>query len=217
MTSVDLAHRWARVAVLLGGEEDAALATGLRLAEQYEHPRRSYHTAEHACRVADAADNLAQGLQLAPRERQTLMAAALAHDVIYQGRPGEDEEASAQAAERALLSGQVNAESAREVARLIRTTAAHRVEVGDKTGAALSDSDLSILGSEPSEYDRYALDVRREYSHVSDEAWRVGRTAVLTDLLQRPTLFVTEPARRLWERQAHRNMTREIRSLQAPA
>lgn len=216
MTSADLAGRWARNAVLLGGEQDAALRTGLRLAEQYEQPRRSYHTAEHACRVAHAADGLAQGLELGSRDRQTLTAAALAHDVVYQGRPGEDEEASAQVAERALLTTRVDAVAAREVARLIRTTAAHRVGDGDEAGAALSDADLSILGSDPADYDRYVLDVRREYAHVAEDLWRAGRAAVLTDLLQRPTLFVTEPARRLWERQARLNLTRELRTLQPP-
>lgn len=214
MASLDLADRWARNAVLLGAEEHAALVTGQQLAEQYERPPRSYHTAEHACRVADAADELAQGLQLAPRVRQVLTAAALAHDVVYEGRPGKDEDASAEAAEQALLSAQVSSELAHKTARLIRTTAAHRVEAGDQAGAALADADLSILGSPPPEYDRYVLHVRREYAHVSDADWRVGRAAVLGDLLERPAMFVTEPAHRLWEEQARLNLRRELVSLQ---
>ena len=217
MASVDLSERWARNAVLLGGEEAAAVAGGRRLAEQYELPPRSYHTAEHACRVADAADSLAEGLQLTPQQRHMLTAAALAHDVVYEGRPGRDEEESAGVAETELLAAQVEVELAREVARLVRTTATHTVDETDRSGAALSDADLSVLGGEPPAYDRYASDVRREYSHVSDDDWRAGRAAVLADLLQRPAIFVTDPARTRWEQQARLNIARELRRLQTSA
>ena len=211
MESPELASRWAGNAVLLGADAEAADVTGRRLADQYEQPPRWYHTADHACRVADAAEELAVGLGLGARERQTLTAAALAHDVVYEGRPGEDEDASAAAAEQALLTARVDAGPAREVARLIRTTATHRVGDDDLAGAVLADADLAVLGSSPADYDRYAVDVRREYARISDEDWRQGRAAVLGDLLERPALFVTEPARRRWEQQARRNMTRELR------
>ena len=214
MPSADLARRWARNAVLLGAERDGADATGRRLAEQYERPPRHYHSADHACRVADAAEALADELGIAARDRQVLVAAALAHDVVYEGRPGDDERASARLAEEELLNAGVGADAAREVARLVTTTVTHRVEPDDLTGAALSDADLSVLGSTPGEYDAYASAVRREYAHVSEQDWRVGRAAVLRDLLERPALFVTDPARRLWEQQARDNLTRELRSLQ---
>ncbi len=72
------------------------------------------------------------------------------------------------------------------------------------------------LGSEPVDYDRYALNVRREYFHFDDEDWRLGRTAILNGLLQRAAIFVTQPARQLWEQQARLNLTRELRRLPAP-
>ena len=48
------------------------------------------------------------------------------------------------------------------------------------------DSDLSILASDESSYDKYAQGVREEYSHVQDVDYRQGRIQVLSSLLSRP-------------------------------
>jgi len=43
----------------------------------------------------------------------------------------------------------------------------------------LVDADLWILAAPADRYDRYVEDVRAEYAHVTDNAWVIGRSAVL--------------------------------------
>ena len=95
-------------------------------------------------------------------------------------------------------------------------TAGHRVEAGDRAGAALCDADLGVLGSPAPAYQAYVSAVRREYRHLDDEAFRGGRIAVLAGLLDRPHLFATPIGRRWWEAAARANIEGELNRLLAP-
>jgi len=97
-----------------------------------------------------------------------------------------------------------------EVARLVRLTATHDSAPGDGAGALLCDADLSILAADPARYDAYAAAVRREYGHVPDDAFRIGRAEVLRHLLGLPVLYRVVPERAEWEVRARANLTREL-------
>ena len=84
----------------------------------------------------------------------------------------------------------------------------------DPLAHVLLDADLAILGSEPAHYERYSRAVRQEYSQYDDPTWRAGRAKVLNSLLDREDLFVTEPARQLWDAAARTNLARELQSLE---
>jgi len=92
-----------------------------------------------------AVDNLSAS------ERDILTEAIWWHDVVYDATRSDNEELSAQLAER-----HVRPDLRPEVARLIRLTKSHQVEPGDRLGAILISIDLSILGAEPARYDAYA-------------------------------------------------------------
>ena len=92
----------------------------------------------------------------------------------------------------------------------MRLTETHRPADHDANGCALSDADLAILAARPERYEEYAADVRREYAHVPDEAFRAGRSAILRDLLAKPHLFHTAYAREHWEAPARGNVEREL-------
>jgi predicted metal-dependent HD superfamily phosphohydrolase len=55
--------------------------------------------------------------------------------------------------------------------------------------------------------------VRREYAHVPDDAFVIGRAAVLRNLLSLPRLFHTPVLRDRWEDAARANLTRELSGL----
>ncbi|MGA8994839.1 MAG: metal-dependent phosphohydrolase, partial [Nocardioidaceae bacterium] len=97
-----------------------------------------------------------------------------------------------------------------EVARLVRLTAGHRPEPGDRAGQVLCDADLAILAAEDDRYADYLRGVREEHAHVDDDAFRAGRLAVLRDLLDRPRLFHTPAARQRWEARARHNLAVEV-------
>ncbi|MGR6916976.1 HD domain-containing protein [[Actinomadura] parvosata] len=205
----------------VAGGSAAALALGAELVARWAEPHRRYHTRTHLAAVLAAIDDLAD-------EAADLAAVRLAawfHDAVYDGRPGRDEERSAQLAQARLPACGVPAERVAEVARLVRLTAAHdTLRPGDRNGAVLCDADLAILAALPSgdgmsatalTYDDYARAIRQEYAHVPDAAFAQGRSAVLRRLLATPALYRTPRARALWEERARANMTGELTRLRA--
>jgi predicted metal-dependent HD superfamily phosphohydrolase len=172
---------------------------------RYAEPHRRYHNTVHVRQVVRDAVALTRG-----RDRALVALAAWAHDVVYDGRPGDDERASAVWARRHLTeAGLADADVAR-VEGLVLATLDHTAPPGDHLADALLDADLAILGAEPDAYERYRVAVRAEYGHVTDDQWRVGRAAVLQSLLDREPLYRTAAARELWAARARRNLAGEL-------
>ncbi|TMR98672.1 metal-dependent phosphohydrolase [Nonomuraea basaltis] len=198
--------------IVLAGDSAASRAVGAELIARWAEPHRRYHTLDHLAAVLDAAAHLAG-------EADDLAAVRLAawfHDAVYDGRPGWDEERSAQLAQSRLPRCGVPAARIAEVARLVRLTAAHdTLADGDANGAVLCDADLAVLGGPG--YEAYAAAIRQEYAHVPGELFRKGRAEVLRRLLATPRLYRTARARELWEEPARANMTAELAILQGPA
>lgn len=209
------AEAWGDCVTALGGDPLTAWVSAQELQRCYEQSHRRYHDLVHVAQVVATAEELGEALGLGDEDRAIVLLAALAHDVVYEGQPGADEKASALWLSQHLSAAGVTGRVATEAARLVADTADHHAEPGDLLAAALFDADLSILGSSPSHYDAYAVKVRQEYAFVSDAEWRLGRAAVLQDLLGRPQLFLTEPARQWWDVAARENLRREIASLTA--
>lgn len=179
-----------------------------RLLTAYAEPSRYYHDRVHLIEVLDRLDELATGGESFPLLEVEL--AAWFHDAVYDGRAGA-EERSAELAERSLRSH--DAALAAEVARLVRVTETHRPCAGDGAAEALVDADLAILASPQERYAAYAAAARREYAHVPDLDFAVGRRLVLEALLAKPSLFHTAYARGRWEAAARANLSRELAAL----
>jgi predicted metal-dependent HD superfamily phosphohydrolase len=135
---------------------------------------------------------------------------------VYEGRPGDDEEASALLAEATLRGLGLPPARVAEVARLVRLTASHDPAPDDAAGRLLCDADLSVLGADPRTYHAYARGVRREYAAVPEPAFRAGRSAVLRRLVDVPEVFRTPRARELWESAARANVAAELARLADP-
>ena len=100
----------------------------------------------------------------------------------------ENEERSAQLAERALIEAE-SPSRVPKVARLVRLTMSHDPQPGDTNGEVLCDADLAgLAGSRRVRGLRRR--VREEYSFIPDAAFREGRAAVLRQLLGLPRLSV---------------------------
>jgi predicted metal-dependent HD superfamily phosphohydrolase len=143
------------------------------------------------------------------------VAAALYHDAVYDPRSSANEADSAALARRALGDAGWNDERCNRVAEMIMATADHLA--GDGETAALVDADLAILGAEPSAYAAYVNGVRREYAHVDDDSWRVGRADVLRRFLRRDRIFHTEAMFERRERRARANLHAELAALDPPS
>lgn len=178
---------------------DTALAADLL--ERWGARGRRYHDPRHLEHCLDSLEMLGGG-------DEPIVLAAWFHDAVYEGRPGADEEASAQLAEE-RLAGVLSPAGVAEVARLVRLTAHHWVAADDARGALLCDADLAILGAAPEAYERYCRDVRVEYADVPLAEFRQGRLRVVRSLLELDPLYRTRGGSELWSASARRNLTAE--------
>jgi predicted metal-dependent HD superfamily phosphohydrolase len=171
----------------------------------YSAPRRHYHNLKH---VEDCLDALADIDDLSITDRDILIQAIWWHDVVYDATRSDNEELSAQLAEKYL-----QPDLRQEVARLIRLTKSHQIEPGDRLGEILISIDLRILGAVPTLYDTYASAIRKEFAHIPDDAYRVGRAEVLRRFVARPVIYPDPVFAKQYDRQARENIAREIASL----
>ena len=215
---VELGRVWRRlVGVDAGRAGDAALD---ELLARHRQPHRRYHTATHVMWVLRHIDDLAAANT--PVDLDAVRAAALFHDAVYDPRSPTNEHDSAVLARQVLADCGWEPARVERVAALIELTAGHVApraddwaDDGADTGAdILLDADLAILGAEPADYRAYVTGVRAEYAHVADDAWRVGRAAVLRSFLDRPVIYRTTSMQAARERRARANLSAELAELQ---
>ncbi|HAR75964.1 MAG TPA: hypothetical protein DCR60_07085 [Psychrobacter sp.] len=185
------------------------------IATRYSEPQRAYHTLDHLKQL------FGQFEQIKPRlhEPHLIALALYYHDVIYDPRRSDNELKSAEYAIEALRC-YLSEDQCQSIYALIMMTATHQMDTlayEDKISDAayLLDMDLSILGAPWSEYDQYAQAVRQEYVHVAKENYRVGRITVLEKLLAHSSLYLTAYYHKRLEKQARKNIKREISFLRA--
>ncbi|GAB3868636.1 metal-dependent phosphohydrolase [Dactylosporangium cerinum] len=182
---------------------------GADLIVRWSEPHRRYHTLDHLTVMLGVIDEHAEVAD----DPLAVRLAAWFHDAIYEPNTADNEERSAVLAISVLPGLGVPADRVAEVARLVRLTAGHAVEPGDRNGALLADADLAILAAPPADYARYAAAVREEYAAVPEDAFRAGRAQILGTFLAEPDLFRAVPARAEWTARAHDNLRTEITTL----
>jgi predicted metal-dependent HD superfamily phosphohydrolase len=207
---VELGRVWRRLVGFDAGRAgDAALD---ELLSRHRQPHRRYHTATHVMWVLRHIDDLAA--DSTPVDLDAVRAAALFHDAVYDPRSPTNEHDSAGLARRVLADCGWEPARVDRVAALIELTAGHVAPDTDLGADILLDADLAILGAEPAEYRAYVTGVRAEYAHVDDDAWRVGRAAVLRSFLERPAIYRTTSMQAARERRARANLSAELADLQ---
>jgi predicted metal-dependent HD superfamily phosphohydrolase len=171
--------------------------------ELYAASGRFYHTLDHVQDVLATVESLG----LSARNLNAVKLAAWLHDVIYNSKASDNEERSAEYAER--LCRKLSIRGAGAVASLILKTKTHQTGE-DPDAKVLIDADLAILGASEPVYRTYAEQIRQEYAWVPEPEYRTGRRQILETFLARPKMFhllthLEEPARH--------NIAREIAQL----
>lgn len=181
-----------------------------RLVASYAEPARAYHTLQHIneCfqhfeRVRDVAD--------CPEEVEL---AIWFHDAVYDTKVKDSEERSARLAQTCLLEGGVAGESIDRVHNLILATKHVDPPAGtDET--LLVDTDLAILGAAVDRFDEYEAQVRREYSWVPLDTYKLERSRILQGFLDRPRVYWSKHFFDTLENRARANLARSIECLLA--
>jgi predicted metal-dependent HD superfamily phosphohydrolase len=176
-----------------------------RLIHAYSLADRYYHNLTHIDCVLTTIDRF-DDLQ----DPRAVYLAAWFHDFVYDAQATDNEAESAIVARDLLTNLGESIATIDRVAQLILATHGHQIDSDDRDRCIFLDADLAILGADPLRYQAYQQAIRREYSWVSDIAYRAGRTQVLASFLQRDRLYYTELLFTELESIARLNIAQEI-------
>jgi predicted metal-dependent HD superfamily phosphohydrolase len=137
------------------------------------------------------------------------------HDIIYDTKTKDNEERSADLAKMIVLFCGGSPEMADRIHRMICLTKRDKHNFLSTDEQWLLDVDLSILGANAEEYDKYALAIRTEYDWVPKDIYCKTRIKLLTALRRRRPLYYIDYFNKRFAKQADENMTREISQLQS--
>jgi len=194
---------------------DAIALIGSELLQRWSEPVRAYHTTTHLVEMFWALEDLVGAGEIDDHEAALARVAAWFHDAVYdpQAAPGDNEAASSALARSSLGSLRASDEALEAVERLIALTIWHDSDMRDSVDDAFHDADLWILGAPAERFDTYCEQVRAEFAHVPDAAYRRGRTKILEPLAQRDAVYRTAHARAHWQPAARLNLARELARL----
>lgn len=179
-----------------------------RLAQAYDEPHRHYHNGRHiveCLREFDHARHLA-------RQPAAVEMALWFHDAVCDPKAADNEERSADMAERCLIEARLADAFIRSVRKLVMATKDHEAEA-DSDEAVMADVDLSILGQDEKRFAEYGEQIRREYEWVPASVFASKRAEILEGFLARRNIFQTELFRERYERNARRNLEASIAEL----
>jgi predicted metal-dependent HD superfamily phosphohydrolase len=182
----------------LSAPPESALAA---LLARYREPQRHYHILHHL-QECFVAFELLRDQAVRPGEIEL---ATWFHDAVHDPQRRDNEVLSATLAVDCLRRAGAGDKAGERVRAMILATQHH--DAGDDGDCAiLLDVDLAILGAGPARFAEYERQIRAEYAHVPEAAYRVGRGRVLAGFLARPRLYKTDLFFERHERQARRNL-----------
>jgi len=178
------------------------------LIKAHAEPHRAYHTLDH---IAACLRHLDDVREQTDRPDEIEMALWF-HDAVYAPFSATNEEDSAEWAADWLQERGLDKAATARIADYILETKSHDAP-STLDGRFMLDIDLSILGTPPSIYDQFEVDVRREYRRVPRFIFAKKRKVILEGFLARERLYATEYFNDKLERQARDNLTRAISNL----
>jgi predicted metal-dependent HD superfamily phosphohydrolase len=198
---------------------DVVKRVGTDLLTRWSEPTRRYHTTTHLVEMFGALEEIEDAHEIDDRQCSLARLAAWFHDAVYDpaARPGSNEADSAVLARSRLGELSFAAHDIASIERLIRLTARHDADAAQPLDAAFHDADLWILSAAQERFDGYCDQVRQEFEHVPDTAYRKGRAAILGPLLHRDRIYRTSHALHGWETPARINLGRELSRLKVNA
>jgi predicted metal-dependent HD superfamily phosphohydrolase len=178
------------------------------LAGLYSEPHRHYHNQHHI------ADCLAEfdGVKALAANPVAVELAIWFHDAIYDTRASDNEERSAELAQRWLKQFGADAALMDAVGRLILATKNHDGSL-HPDAPLLVDVDLSILGQPPVRFWKYEKQIRAEYAWVDAMIFATKRAEILRRFLARPRLYQTAHFFERFEAQARKNLQVSVERL----
>lgn len=202
-----LKARWRTHVQMLGNfQADVVGRLFDNMCASYSEGHRKYHTLAHLNWLFDClevhADEIGDPARLA--------FATWYHDIVYDPRRSDNEAKSAERAMKELDQLGASGELRSHVVQLILATKQHTLGGRDYDDDIFLDADFAILGADETTYRQYLKDVRAEYSHLEDLAWKSGRSAFLSSIAGNDRIFRTGIFEGEYAGQARANIAWEL-------
>jgi len=200
-----LEKRWTKLmSVFPAGNKDVQQVRFQQLIDSYNGSDRHYHNLDHLINCLELLDNYKRY-----SNHPEMIEYALWYHDKWEGR--EDAIKLAQDAATCLLD--INEDNKEYIRQLIQITDHVTDTQNNIDFQIIKDIDLAILGFPEDKYLKYTQDVRKEYSHVSDELFKHGRTDILNKFLAMSQIYQTDLIKERFEYQARKNIKAEIKRL----
>ena len=180
----------------------------LEIKNHYSAPGRHYHTLSHLDKLLTELLTVKDNVS----DWQTLLFSIAYHDIVYDPLKNNNEEKSAQLADRRLSDLSAPAIQKQKCFSQIMATKGHHQSTDNDTNF-FTDADLAILGSPNQDYQEYSKMIRKEYQLYPDLIYNSGRKKVLKHFLQMPQIYKTDFFRNKYEAQARKNLSSELHAL----
>ena len=207
---MNLSERWSQLWISMGCQRGPTRQLA-DLLSRYAQPWRAYHTISHIQHCLTELD----GARHLCRKPEEVEAAIWYHDAVYDPKANDNEEKSAQLAQKSIagILGGTNPLFAGRVAELIQATKHARSPGADPDMLLLLDVDLAILGQSREDFEDYERSIRREYEWVKLSVYCRERAKILRRLAW-PTVYQTPFFQERYEGAAQDNLSHSIALLE---
>jgi len=175
--------------------------------EHYSNASRHYHNLKHIENLITQIETLS----LSAYDNAILINVALFHDVIYKAGRKDNELKSAEFATYWLSKLNMRTTELEIICDIIRSTNAH--QSSDLLTQIFLDIDLSILGENEENYQKYLVKIRKEHISIPNYLYKIGRKRFLKNMLSRKAIFSTSEYFETFENQARKNLSNELNVL----
>lgn len=176
--------------------------------KNYSSSQRHYHNLLHLESLLKQLTEIRNEIQ----DWDTILFTLYYHDIIYSALNPDNEEKSAELAEKRLNELSVPKDKIALCKCQILATKSH-IKSADSDTNYFTDADLSVLGQPWETYSLYYKNVRKEYSVYTDIIYNSGRKRVLIHFLEMSCIFKMKYFYEKFETQAKQNLLNEINSL----
>ena len=180
------------------------------ITKSYGAPERKYHNLEHLQEMFEEFDRIKEEIS----QPDAVALAIFFHDVYYDPTGNRNEEESAALAEEILSDFNFDQRLIKEVKSLILATKTGSFPINSDQ-RFMVDIDRSILGKSPDKYANYRNQIRQEYSLYPEKAFLIGRKHFIRSLLGNASIYLTTPFKERLEKQAIKNLTEELNTIES--
>lgn len=176
--------------------------------KHYSSKKRHYHTLQHLDNLLTQLTEVKDKIQ----NWHAILFTLYYHDIVYISLKSDNEEKSAEFAEKRLKQISVSIDTIELCKNQILATKSH-IKSTDSDTNYFTDADLSILGQNWETYSLYYKNVRMEYSIFPDFIYNPGRKMVLNHFLTMDRIYKTDFFYNKFERVSRENILNEIKHL----